>query len=275
MALKMNAPLFVVDSHCHLDRLELTPYGGDLALALDAARARGVGAMLNVNIDLEHEAEVRTIAESHSDIWFSVGVHPSEQEGEEPTVERLLALATHPKCVAIGETGLDYHWCKGDTEWQRERFRVHIRAARACGKPLIIHTREAREDTIRIMQEEGAGEVGGIMHCFTEDLATAEAAIAIGMHVSFSGIVTFRNAEELRTVARTIPLERILIETDSPYLAPIPHRGKPNEPRYVVDVCEFMAKLRGMPAADMARLTTANFSKLFPAVFPGDRHDVT
>lgn len=256
----------IVDSHCHLDRLELTPYGGELARALEAARAAGVGAMLNVNIDLEHADDVRSIAEAHPDIWFSVGVHPSEQEGEEPTVERLVALAAHPKCIAIGETGLDYHWCKGDTEWQRERFRVHIRAARATGKPLIIHTRDARADTIRILQEEDAGAVGGIMHCFTEDMGTAEAALAIGFHISFSGIVTFRNAEDLRNVARAVPLDRILVETDSPYLAPVPHRGKPNEPRYVADVCAFMAQLRGVTAAEMARITTDNFCRLFPVV---------
>lgn len=255
---------FVVDSHCHLDRLELTPWGGDLSRALDAARAAGVGAMLNVNIDLEHEAQVRGIAEANPDIWFSVGVHPSEQEGEEPTVDRLLALAAHPKCIAIGETGLDYHWCKGDTEWQRERFRVHIRAARECCKPLIIHTREAREDTIRVLREENAGEPGGIMHCFTEDIATAEAALEIGMHISFSGIVTFRNAEPLREVARRVPLDRLLVETDSPYLAPVPHRGKPNEPRYVVDVCRFLAELRGVSPEEMARITTDNFRRLFP-----------
>ncbi len=256
----------IVDSHCHLDRLELTPYGGDLSRALDAARAAGIGAMLNINIDLEHEADVRSIAEAHPDIWFSVGVHPAEMEGEEPTLERLLALAAHPKCIAIGETGLDYHWCTGDTEWQRERFRTHIRAAKATGKPLIIHTRESREDTLRILGEENAQQVGGIMHCFTEDRATAEAALALGFYISFSGIVTFRNAEELRQVALATPLDRILVETDSPYLAPVPYRGKPNEPRYVADVCAFLAKLRGISTEEMARITTENFCRLFPAV---------
>lgn len=256
----------IIDSHCHLDRLDLAPYGGDLDKALDAARAAGIGAMLNVNIDLAHEADVRTIAERHADIFFSVGVHPSEQAGEEPTLERLLALSAHPKCIAIGETGLDYHWCKGDTEWQRERFRVHIRAARATGKPLIIHTREARADTIRLLHEEQAESVGGIMHCFTEDMATAEAAIALGMHISFSGIVTFRSAEALREVALAVPLDRMLVETDSPYLAPVPHRGRSNEPRYVADVCAFVAQLRGMPVAELARITTDNFFRLFPSV---------
>ncbi|MFP5383717.1 MAG: TatD family hydrolase, partial [Gammaproteobacteria bacterium] len=187
----------VIDSHCHLDRLDLAPYGGDLAQALAAARQAGVGTMLNVNIDLEHEADVRQIAEQHADVYFSVGVHPSEEEGEEPTVARLVALAAHPKCIAIGETGLDYHWCKGDTEWQRERFRVHLRAARQTGKPVIVHTREAKADTLRILDEEHVSTVGGIMHCFTEDMATAEAALAMGMHISFSGIITFRSAESL------------------------------------------------------------------------------
>lgn len=261
----------IVDSHCHLDRLDLTPYDGSLDRALAAARAAGVGRMLNVNIDLEHEADVRAIAERHADVFFSVGVHPAEEESdrraqpEEPTVERLLALAQHPRCIAIGETGLDYHWCKGDTEWQRERFRVHIRAARACHKPLIIHTREARADTLQVLREENAGSVGGIMHCFTEDLATAQAAVELGMHISFSGIVTFRSAVELREVALAMPLERILVETDSPYLAPVPHRGKSNEPRYVADVCAFLAQLRGMSPAEMARITTDNFLRLFPA----------
>lgn len=261
----------IVDSHCHLDRLDLTPYDGSLDRALDAARAAGVGRMLNVNIDLEHEADVRAIAERHADVFFSVGVHPAEEESdrraqpEEPTVERLLALAQHPRCIAIGETGLDYHWCKGDTEWQRERFRVHIRAARACHKPLIIHTREARADTLQVLREENAGSVGGIMHCFTEDLATAQAAVELGMHISFSGIVTFRSAVELREVALAMPLERILVETDSPYLAPVPHRGRSNEPRYVADVCAFLAQLRGVSPAEMARITTENFLRLFPA----------
>lgn len=261
----------IVDSHCHLDRLDLAPYDGSLDRALDAARAAGIGRMLNINIDLEHEADVRSIAERHADVFFSVGVHPAEEESdrraqpEEPTVERLLALAKHPKCIAIGETGLDYHWCKGDTEWQRERFRVHIRTAKACRKPLIVHTREARADTLRLLREEGAADVGGILHCFTEDMDTAMAAVDIGFHISFSGIVTFRNAEPLREVAKAVPLDRLLVETDSPYLAPVPHRGKSNEPRYVADVCAFMAQLRGVSTEEMARITTGNFLKLFPS----------
>lgn len=256
----------IIDSHCHLDRLDLAPYGGDLSQALAAARQAGVGTMLNVNIDLEHEADVRQIAEQHADVYFSVGVHPSEEEGEEPTVERLLALAAHPKCIAIGETGLDYHWCKGDTEWQRERFRVHLRAARQTGKPVIVHTREAKADTLRILDEEQVSMTGGIMHCFTEDMATAEAALAMGMHISFSGIITFRSAESLREVARMVPADRILVETDSPYLAPMPHRGKPNEPRHVATVCAFLAGLRGVDTEEMARITTGNFRRLFPSV---------
>jgi TatD DNase family protein len=260
--------MFLVDSHCHLDRIELERHGGSLANALDAARANGVGCFLNVNIDLEHEADVRTIAEQHADVWFSVGVHPSEQEGEEPTLERLVALAAHPKCIAIGETGLDYHWCKGDTAWQRERFRVHLRAAHAVRKPVIVHTREARADTLRILAEENVGGVGGIMHCFTEDLVTAQAAVELGMHVSFSGIVSFRNAEPLREVARTIPLERLLVETDSPYLAPVPHRGKSNEPAWVRDVAACVAKERGLTSEALAQATTENFFRLFPAARP-------
>jgi TatD DNase family protein len=194
-------------------------------------------------------------------------VHPDYEDTEEPSVEHLLQLASHPRIVAIGETGLDYYRLSGDLEWQRERFRVHIRASRASKKPLIIHTRAASDDTLRIMQEEGAGTgkggVGGVMHCFTESLQVAEAAIEMGFYISFSGIVTFKNAKELQEVARAVPLERMLIETDSPYLAPVPMRGKTNEPGFVRHVAEYLADLKGIPLDTLAKATTQNFRSLF------------
>lgn len=253
----------LVDSHCHLDRLDLTPYDGKLDGALQKARQQGVELMLCVCINMENFPAVRTIAEQHDDIYASVGVHPNDSDVHEPTVEELVAMADHPKVIAIGETGLDYYRSEGDVEWQRERFRRHIAAAKLCGKPLIIHSREAREDTLRLMAEEGAHEVGGIMHCFVEDLETAERAMAMGFYISFSGIVTFRNATALQEVARQIPAERLLIETDAPYLAPIPFRGKPNEPAYVRLVAEFIAQLRGESSESISQATTANFKRLF------------
>lgn len=210
---------------------------------------------------------LRDLAEKYTNVYASVGVHPDYEETPEPTVEELVRLADHPKIVAIGETGLDYYRLEGDLEWQRERFRTHIRASRATGKPLIIHTRSASEDTIRIMREEGAGPdfggAGGVMHCFTESLEVAEAAMAMGFYISFSGIVTFKSARELQAVARAVPLERMLIETDSPYLAPVPQRGKMNEPGFVCHVAEFLAKLKEIPLEQVARQTTDNFFNLF------------
>jgi TatD DNase family protein len=191
-------------------------------------------------------------------------VHPDERGDErEATVDDLVAMAADDKVVAIGETGLDYFRVEGDTEWQRDRFRNHIRAARRVAKPLVIHTRSAAEDTLRVMREEGAEEVGGVMHCFTESWEVAEAALALGFHISFSGIVTFKNAAALKEVAKRVPLERMLVETDSPYLAPVPHRGKPNQPAWVKHVAEEVARLRGIAFEDVARHTTGNFFRLF------------
>jgi TatD DNase family protein len=207
---------------------------------------------------------VLALAEAHENFFASVGVHP-DHEAEAVETARLVELAAHPKVVAIGETGLDYHRLSGDLEWQRERFRAHIRAARACRKPLIIHTRDAAEDTLRIMREEGAGEVGGVMHCFTETQEVADGALALGFHISFSGIVTFKNATQLKEVARRVPLERILVETDSPYLAPVPHRGRTNRPGLVRHVAEEVARLRGIAFEDLAEATTRNFFRLFVA----------
>jgi len=253
----------LIDSHCHLDRLELTPYDGNLDGAIAAAHQRGVDLMLCVSIDMNNFPDVRALAERYPEVYASVGVHPNETEGHDPSVEELVQLASHPKVIAIGETGLDYFRSEGDLEWQRERFRRHIAAAKQTGKPLIVHSREAREDTMRVLEEEKANEVGGIMHCFVEDMATAERAMALGFLISFSGIVTFRNAAALQEVARHVPADMLLVETDAPYLAPVPHRGKPNEPAYVRDVAEFVAKLRGVSVELIEEQTTANFKRLF------------
>jgi TatD DNase family protein len=222
---------------------------------------------LCVSVDLPDFPQVLQLAERHSNVFASVGVHPDYEETPEPGVEELVRLSEHPKIVAIGETGLDYYRLQGDLEWQRERFRTHIRASRATGKPLIIHTRAAAEDTIRIMREEGAGTdaggAGGVMHCFTESLDVARSAMEMGFYISFSGIVTFKSAKDLQAVAMEVPLERMLIETDSPYLAPVPHRGKMNEPGFVCHVAEFLARLKGEPLERVAQQTTDNFFNLF------------
>jgi len=249
-----------VDSHCHLDFPDLAAREDD---ALAAMAANRVGHALCVCVKLEDFPRVLALAERHPNLYASVGVHPDNDDVEEPDEARLVALADHPKVVAIGETGLDYYWQKDAPEWQRSRFRTHIRAARACGKPLIIHTRSAADDTLRLMREEDAAQAGGVMHCFTETREVAEAALDLGFYISFSGIVTFRNAKELKEVARFVPLDRLLIETDSPYLAPVPHRGKTNEPAYVLHVAEEIARLRGEPLERIEAATTDNFFRLF------------
>ena len=254
----------LIDSHCHIDFPELSER---LPEILAKMQDNHVTHALCVSVDLPDFPRVLGLAERYPHIYASVGVHPDYPDTEEPSVEQLVKLAEHPKIIAIGETGLDYYRLEGDLEWQRERFRVHIRAARATGKPLIIHTRSASEDTLRIMREEGAGTgdggPGGVMHCFTESQAVADAALDLGFYISFSGIVTFKSARELQAVARNVPLERMLIETDSPYLAPVPFRGRTNEPGYVKHVAEFIADLRGIPLAEVADRTTANFHRLF------------
>jgi len=251
--------LRLADSHCHLDRLDLTLFNGQLSEALAAAHEVGVEHFLCAAIDLKHFPQILAIARSFSGVHVSVGVHPGEQVAQEPEVEDLVTLARDPAVVAIGETGLDYHYHQGDPGWQQERFRRHIVAARIMGKPLIIHSREARADTLRILKEEGAQEVGGVMHCFTEDWNTAHAALELGFYISFSGIVTFRNAVELHKIAARLPLERLLIETDSPYLAPTPHRGKSNHPAWVSYVAQKIAALRGMDPVELGEETTNNF----------------
>lgn len=253
----------LVDSHCHLDRLELAPFDNDFKNLLAATRAAGVGHMLCVSIDLESYPSMLALVEEEADISISVGVHPNDRDRREPEPEELAQLAQHPKNVAIGETGLDYFRSEGDLDWQRTRFRRHIAAARLCAKPLIIHTRAAREDTIRIMREEGADHVGGVMHCFTENWEMARQALDLDFYISFSGIITFNSAADLREVAKKVPEDRLLIETDSPYLAPIPHRGKSNVPAYVAHVAERIAELRGLTRGQVEALTTDNFKRLF------------
>lgn len=249
-----------VDSHCHLSFPELASRIDDVLASMRQAQV--VGA-LNVCVTLEEFPRVLELAERESNIVASVGVHPDYQDGAEPDVATLVRLAAHPKVVAIGETGLDYYRLKEPLDWQRDRFRTHIRAARESGKPLIIHTRAAAQDTLRIMREERADTIGGVMHCFTETLDVAQAALDLGFHISFSGIVTFRNAEDLREVARAVPLDRMLIETDSPYLAPVPKRGKVNEPGYVPLVAAKLAEVKGVPIEQIAAGSTRNFIRLF------------
>jgi TatD DNase family protein len=251
----------LVDSHCHLDFPELQ---ADLAGVIARMRDNGVGHALTISTTLATFPAVRQVAHSHPNVWCSAGVHPDEQRDErEATEDELFEMASDERVVAVGETGLDYFRVEGDTEWQRERFRRHIRAARRVGKPLVIHTRNAAEDTLRIMREEGAAEAGGVMHCFTESWEVAQAAIDLGFHISFSGIVTFKNAVALKDVARRVPLDRMLVETDSPYLAPVPHRGQTNQPAYVKHVAEEVARLRGVTAEEIAQATTRNFFALF------------
>lgn len=249
-----------VDSHCHLNFPDLA---GDLDAVLERSRNNGVTHMLCVAVNLENFPEVLSLAERHAHVFASVGVHPDHPLDREPSVEDLVSLARHPKVVAIGETGLDYFRSDGDLEWQRTRFRTHIRAAREAGKPLIIHTREAAEDTLEIMAEEGAAKAGGVMHCFTETAEVARRAMEMNFLISFSGIVTFKNALRIKEVAQQIPLARMLIETDSPYLAPVPFRGKTNEPAFVKHVAEEIARLRGITPAEVGAATTQNFFQLF------------
>ncbi|HET9579741.1 MAG TPA: TatD family hydrolase [Usitatibacter sp.] len=251
----------LVDSHCHLDFPELQ---ADMKGVMARMEQNGVSHALTIGTTIATFPAVRQVAHSRPNLWCTVGVHPDERRDErEPGLDELVAMARDAKVVAIGETGLDYFRVEGDTEWQRERFRTHIRAARAAGKPLVIHTRAAAGDTLRIMREEGAREAGGVMHCFTETWEVAQAAMDLGFHISFSGIVTFKNATALKEVARRVPLERMLVETDSPYLAPVPHRGKTNEPAFVRYVAEEVARLRDTTLEAIAAATTANFFRLF------------
>lgn len=261
--------MILVDSHCHLDRLDLSAHGGSLDAALAAARSRGVGCFLCIGVSAGNAAAVRGLAASHADVYCSVGVHPLDLEpGSQPALDWLLGELDDPRVVAIGETGLDYHYQPDAAALQQEGFRLHLEAARQTGKPVIVHTREARADTLAMLREAALPQAG-VLHCFTEDWPMAAAALDMGYYISLSGIVTFRNAEALRDVARRVPADRLLVETDAPYLAPVPHRGKPNLPEYVRDVADFLAALRGVSVETLAEQTTANFHRLFPLTAPG------
>lgn len=249
-----------IDSHCHLSFPE---FASEEAALLERMAAAGVTGALNVCVTLEEFPDVLALAERHANVWASVGVHPDYEDIDEPDVARLVALADHAKVVAIGETGLDYYRLTEPLEWQRERFRTHIRAAREVAKPLIIHTRNAADDTLAIMEEEGAGQAGGVMHCFTESVEVARRALDLGFYISLSGIVTFKNAHQVHEVAKMVPLERLLVETDAPYLAPVPHRGKRNEPAFVPHVAARVAELKGLDPAQVSAVTKDNFLRLF------------
>lgn len=252
----------IVDSHCHIDRVDLSQFGGSIESLLTQAKDLSVSRFLCVCIDLENFDAVFSLAEKYDPIYASVGVHPTETDGKDPSVDELLMLANHDKIIAIGETGLDYfHVDRATADWQRMRFKRHIEASNQSGKPLIIHTREAKQDTLKIMQEAKAQ--AGVMHCFAEDWETAEAALDLGFYISFSGILTFKSAEDLREVAKKVPLDRILVETDSPYLTPVPYRGKPNSPAYTYYVAEKLAEIRSQSINTIAKTTTDNFNRLF------------
>lgn len=251
----------LVDSHCHLDLLNLD--SASMADILDEAHENGIEHMLCVSVNLERFSSMMTLIKPYEQISASVGVHPDTEDGEDPDEARLVALAQQERIVAIGETGLDYFRTEGDVEWQRKRFRRHIRAAREINKPLIVHTREAKQDTLRILKEEQASDCGGVLHCFTEDWEMAREAMDMNFYISFSGIVTFKNAEQIKDVARKIPADRMLVETDSPYLAPVPKRGKPNRPGYVRYVAEHVAELRNESLEQVAAATTENYYRLF------------
>jgi TatD DNase family protein len=250
----------LVDSHCHLDFPELANRMPDV---LQRMQDNDVGVAVCIGVNLEDFPNVLALAEQHAQLYATVGVHPEYTDVEEPDEARLVALAKHPKVIAIGETGLDYYWQKDQPEWQRQRFRTHIRAARRCNKPLVVHTRDSAADTLRVLKDEGADAVGGVMHCFTENWEIARSALDLGFYLSFSGIVTFKNATIVKDVAQKCPLDRILVETDSPYLAPVPFRGKPNEPAYVRHVAEEIAKLRSISIESVHQATTDNFYSLF------------
>jgi TatD DNase family protein len=253
----------LVDSHCHLDRIDLTPFDNSLDKALNSARELGVSQFLCVAINVENQQQVLKVAEAHNDVYASVGIHPLYTQGQNIDLNYLLEQAKHPKVVAIGETGLDYYYAKDTAEEQQGLFRTHVQAAVKTGLPLIIHTRDAKEDTLEILKQEGAAKVGGVLHCFTESLEMAEEAIKMGFYVSFSGIATFKNAQDIRQVMARLPIDKIMVETDSPYLTPVPYRGKPNSPRHVVDVARCLAEVRGMEFAAFCEQTTKNYQQLF------------
>ena len=253
----------LVDSHCHLDRIDLSPFDGQMSIALDAAREAGVNQFLCVAIDKNNQKDVLELADSFADVYASVGIHPLNTKGQDADVDYLVDTAAHSKVIAIGETGLDYYYANETKQEQTDLFETHVAAAVKAQLPLIIHTRDAREDTLNILKAGKAEEVGGVLHCFTESLDMALQAIDMGFYISFSGILTFRNAEELRQTAKALPLDRILVETDSPYLTPVPFRGKPNSPRHVLDVARCLAEIKDVSLEQIASQTTQNFHRLF------------
>ena len=256
-----------VDSHCHLDRLDLAPYNGDINAAIAAATNAGVNGILCVCIDMENFPAVLKLAE-RDNIWASVGIHPLEAKSREATAEELLELARHEKVVAIGETGLDYYYADDRKEQMQKRFVTQLQVAAQSRLPVIIHTRDARQDTLDLIRSHASQESAGVLHCFTENWEMAKAAMDMNFYISISGIVTFRNADALRDVAKKVPLDRLLIETDSPYLAPVPHRGKSNEPQFVADVGRYLAELKGISVDELAQATTDNFYRLFGKANP-------
>jgi len=253
----------LVDSHCHLDRLELAAYGGDLTAALAAAAERGVTRMLCIGIDRDNAETVCAIARQYENIYASVGIHPLDIKDEQESVESLYRLADRREVIAIGETGLDYYYSRDNSAAQQQSFRTHLQASARIRKPVIVHSRDARDDTLALMREYGDSEIGGVLHCFTESWEMAQQALDLNYYISFSGIITFKNAEDLRAVVRRVPLDRLLVETDSPYLAPVPFRGKSNEPKYTREVAECIAQLKGLSLEQVAELTSANFDRLF------------
>lgn len=253
----------LIDSHCHLDRIDLKPYQNDFASFMHEAKTNQIEHLLCISIDLESYPDMLDLVAGYPQISVSVGVHPNVRDGKDPSVDELISLGLPDKVIGIGETGLDYFRSEGDLSWQHQRFRNHIRAAKALKKPLIIHTREAKNDTLRILKEENASEVGGVIHCFTEDWEFAHKALDLNFYISFSGIVTFNSATEIKEVAKRVPADRFLIETDSPYLAPVPFRGRPNYPTYVRYVAEQIAELRGISKDKIADQSAQNFYNLF------------
>ena len=248
----------LIDSHCHLNFPDLAQRLPEVLANMAEA---GVDKAIAISVSRQSFEEVHAIAQNHPNIYATVGIHPDDPEAEEFSLEELLERAARPKVVAIGETGLDYHWCKGDLAWQHQRFALHIEAANRSGLPLVVHTRDAAEDTMRLLREHQAH--AGVIHCFTEDVHTAKLALDLGFYISFSGIVTFKNATAIQEAARYVPLDRLLVETDAPYLAPVPKRGKPNEPAYVRHTAAFVAQLRGDSLENIAQATTANCLRLF------------
>lgn len=259
----------LIDSHCHLDRLSLEHCGGSLEAAIQAATERGVSAMLCVCISEENKDEVLAIAQRYPHISASVGVHPSDVMTEAISAQTLKTWAQHPAVVALGETGLDYHYTIDAAEVQQASFAAHLMAAGELDLPVIVHTRDAREDTLRLIREHGNSESAGVLHCFTESWDMARRAMELNYFISISGIVTFKNAQDLRDVVKKMPLDRLLVETDSPYLAPVPYRGKPNQPAYVREVAEYVADLKGLSLEALAEITTRNFYRLFRRAEPG------